>query len=116
MSAPKREQFNQRVRSSLVALLKHNAEQRGITPRDELERIIESAYLAPPAVAAAVASTSLATSALQPGQQVALQVHGHGVLGAVVLDPRAAAALQPAATPAEPRTPYCDEPGQDIWP
>lgn len=119
MSTAPRVAFNNRILGALAALVKDGAARRGVPVRDELERALRVAYLekTPAPAAAPPASNLLATPAVA-GQRVQIVLDGSGALATgVVVSAIPLGASQPAAEPSrEPRTPYCDEPGQDIWP
>lgn len=114
--------FNNRVLSPLVALVKDGAARRGVPVRDELERVLRAAYLShpTPAPTAPSAASNLLAAPTLAGQRVQIVVDGSGVIvtGVVVaaIPLAAVAPLAPIEQPREARPPYCDEPGQDIWP
>jgi hypothetical protein len=86
--------------------------------RDELERALNRAYLASPAPTTQPAASNLLAAPTVAGQRVQIVIDGSGVLatGIVVAAIPVGARIAAAAPPAEPRTKYCDEPGQENWP
>lgn len=107
-----RQQFNVRLRHATIALLRTGAADRGISLTEELERIVQAAYLNPPPSA----SAPLARAALAPGQRLAIDLDNNGIVSGTVIDiDAAAAALSAVGQAAEPRTPYCEPESQEHW-
>jgi hypothetical protein len=114
--------FNNRILPALIALVKDGAQQRKCSVASELERVLRAAYLATPASATATAPASAPLAAPTPqliGQRVVILADNlnTSIVGTVIASaPQLGQPFSTAPSKAEPRLPYFDEPGQEVWP